>query len=164
MSIILGIDPGSLVTGYGVIKAHNQHDLEYLDSGCIRLQGKSLAQRLKQIHDSLCDLIAQFQPNEAAIEEVFVSVNLGGALKLGQARGAAITTLMRFNIEPQEYSARQVKQAVVGYGAATKEQIQQMVMTLLKLPKAPAKDAADALAIAICHINMQKYRQRISQC
>jgi crossover junction endodeoxyribonuclease RuvC len=163
MTIVIGIDPGSLVTGYGIIRVE-QNQLKYLDSGCIRMSShQTIPLRLKQIHDGIAELIAQFQPNEAAIEEVFMGENPGGALKLGQARGAAITTLMRFNIEPAEYSAREIKQAVVGYGAAGKEQVQAMVKTLLKLPKAPVKDAADALAVAICHVNTQKYTQLVNK-
>lgn len=163
MTIVMGIDPGSLVTGYGIIRINNLQ-LEYIDSGCIRMDSnKKIAPRLKQIHDGIAELIAQYQPNEAAIEEVFMANNASSAIKLGQARGAAITTLMRFNIEPAEYSAREVKKAIVGYGAASKEQMQLMVKTLLKLPGIPAEDAADALAIAICHVNTQKYAKLIDK-
>ncbi|MSP53297.1 MAG: crossover junction endodeoxyribonuclease RuvC [Gammaproteobacteria bacterium] len=155
MTIILGIDPGSLITGYGVISVTG-NKLTYLDSGCIRVAGKELPQRLQQIYLDIRKIMEQYPPQEAAIEQVFMQQNAGSALKLGQARGAAIVAILADNIAPNnillaEYSARQVKQAVVGYGAAAKTQVQQMVKTMLNLPKIPQADAADALAIAICH-------------
>jgi crossover junction endodeoxyribonuclease RuvC len=106
---------------------------------------------LQQIHADLRQLIEKYHPDEAAIEQVFVQHNVSSALKLGQARGAAIVAILADSIPLGEYSARQVKQAVVGYGAAAKTQVQQMVKTMLNLPKTPQADAADALAIAICH-------------
>ena len=150
MTIILGIDPGSLITGYGVISIAG-NKLTYLDSGCIRVAGKELPQRLQQIYRDIRKIMEQFHPGEAAIEQVFMQQNAGSALKLGQARGAAIVAILADNIPLGEYSARQVKQAVVGYGAAAKTQVQQMVKTMLNLSKIPQADAADALAIAICH-------------
>jgi crossover junction endodeoxyribonuclease RuvC len=155
MTIVLGIDPGSRVTGYGIVSSDNGN-LTYIDSGCIRTTEKKIPGRLKQIYVCVSELIAQYQPDEAAIEEVFMHINPGGAIKLGQARGAAITALVRVDLEVYEYSARRVKQAVVGSGAADKIQVQHMVKTLLKLNKSPQEDAADALAIAICHINSKK--------
>ena len=158
MTIILGIDPGSLITGYGLIKvAGNQ--LNYVDSGCIRMPKKDMMRRLKTIHHCLQEIVQQYLPTEAAIEQVFMHANAGSALKLGQARGAAIVAVVEHDIPMGEYSARQIKQAVVGSGAASKKQVQHMVKTLLNLPHAPQADAADALAVAICHINTQKNSQ-----
>jgi len=155
MAIILGIDPGSRVTGYGLISALHGR-LDYISSGTIRISGElSLPERLKVIFTSVNELIETHQPQEFAIEQVFMSKSAGSALKLGQARGAAIVAAVHHNLPVEEYEARKVKQAVVGTGAADKTQIQHMVKTLLKLPAAPVEDAADALAVAICHANTQ---------
>lgn len=150
MSIILGIDPGSRITGYGVIQ-HVQGKFHYLGSGCIRTSGDSLPERLKQIHAGVSEIIIQFQPDKFAIEDVFMGKNAASALKLGQARGAAIVAAVSNDLEVGEYTARQIKQAVVGNGGADKEQVQQMVVNLLKLAGTPQADAADALAVALCH-------------
>lgn len=150
MAIILGIDPGSRITGYGVIK-QMAGKTSYLGSGCIRMQGDELAPRLKQIFDGVCEIISQFQPTEFAIEQVFMAKNPDSALKLGQARGAAIVAATCANLIVAEYSARQIKQAVVGKGNAEKSQVQHMVTYLLKLGSTPQADAADALAVALCH-------------
>ncbi|MES2218576.1 MAG: crossover junction endodeoxyribonuclease RuvC [Pseudomonadota bacterium] len=148
MTIIIGIDPGSRNTGYGIIKI-NGNQSTHITSGCITLTTTlNLPERLQKIFLSLRTIIELHQPNEAAIEQVFMHDNPGSALKLGQARGAAIVAL---TIPVAEYSARQVKQAVVGHGAAKKEQVQHMVGRLLNLPDKLQADAADALAIAICH-------------
>lgn len=155
MAIILGVDPGSLVTGYGLITV-DANKLHYVDSGCIRAQAKDMMERLKIIHQCLQEIVQQYLPTEAAIEQVFMHTNAGSALKLGQARGAAIVALVENSLPVFEYAARQIKQAVVGSGGADKAQVQHMVKTLLNLPKVPQGDAADALAIAICHINTQK--------
>ena len=154
-TIILGIDPGSRITGFGVI-AVNQGKLRYLDSGCIRLSDESITERLQDIFNGIETIMQTYQPTTAAIEQVFMHQNPGAALKLGQARGAAIVSMTRFNISVAEYSARQVKQSVVGYGAADKLQVQQMVCTILNLPGTPQADAADALAIAICHAHTKQ--------
>lgn len=155
MSIILGIDPGSRTTGYGVIE-RRQGQLHYLGSGCIRLEGSALAPRLHIIFQSVRQLIEQFQPDEFAIEEVFLAKNAASALKLGQARGAAIVAACDAGLEVCDYSARKVKQAVVGNGAALKSQVQHMVMQILGLSECPQADAADALAIALCHAHTQQ--------
>jgi len=150
MTIILGIDPGSRVTGYGVIKTTgNQH--EYVTSGCLVIQDLPLSQRLEQIYRGIANVIAEFHPEEAAIEEVFMQKSAGSALKLGQARGAAMVSAAMTGLSVAEYSARQVKLAVVGYGAAEKSQVQHMVKTILNISAVLAADAADALAIAIAH-------------
>ena len=150
MAIILGIDPGSRMTGYGVVQLQ-ANKFHYLGSGCIRIQGESLAPKLKQVYDGVSEIIHQFNPTEFAIEQVFMARNADSALKLGQARGAAIVAATNSELPVAEYSARQVKQAVVGTGGAEKFQVQHMVKTLLKLPGTPQADAADALAVAICH-------------
>ena len=148
---ILGIDPGLRSTGFGVIdKAGNS--LGYVASGCIKTEATgSLPQRIKTILDGLAEIIATYQPQQAAVEIVFVNVNPQSTLLLGQARGAAVAALVSADLPVAEYTALQVKQAVVGHGKAAKEQVQQMVMRLLKLPGVPSADAADALACAIAH-------------
>jgi crossover junction endodeoxyribonuclease RuvC len=150
MTIILGIDPGSRITGYGVILEEGKK-LLYLDSGCIRTSDGALSERLLQIYDGICQLMDDHRPNEVAIEEVFMHENPSSALKLGHARGVAMVAAASHRVVINEYSAREVKQSLVGYGAAKKEQVMHMVMSLLLLNKAPQSDASDALAIAICH-------------
>ena len=154
--IILGIDPGSRVTGYGLIqlKESQQH---YLSSGCIRsCLDLSFANRLQEIYAGISEIVAKYQPQEVAIEQIFMHINPGAALKLGQARGAAMVAASQTGLSIAEYSARQIKQAVVGYGAATKQQVQHMVCYLLKLAGKPQADAADALAVALCHANSRQ--------
>jgi crossover junction endodeoxyribonuclease RuvC len=151
--IILGIDPGLRTTGFGVIEKHGAR-LRYIASGTIKtgLEG-ALPPRLKVILTGVTELVAAYQPTCAAIEKVFVNVNPKSTLLLGQARGAAITALVGADLEVAEYSPTQIKQAVVGTGKAAKEQVQDMVSRLLKLPGLPGSDAADALGVAICHAN-----------
>lgn len=150
MNIILGIDPGSRVTGYGVIQ-QNRRQLEYLGSGTIRTQVEDLPTRLKRIYAGVTEIITQFQPNMFAIEQVFMAKNADSALKLGQARGTAIVAAVNHDLPVFEYAARLVKQTVVGIGSADKVQVQEMVTRILKLSDKPQVDAADALAIAITH-------------
>lgn len=150
MSIILGIDPGSRITGYGVIQQKGNKCI-YIASGCIRTKGDTLAPKLNMIFNGISEIIKQYQPSEFAIEQVFMAKNPDSALKLGQARGAAIVAATQADLYICEYSARQIKQAVSGTGAASKEQVQQMVMQILKLDGRPQADAADGLAVAICH-------------
>jgi len=148
---ILGIDPGLRVTGFGLIEREG-NALRYIASGCIRTdQAATLPQRLGTIFDGIAELLAQYAPEQAAVEQVFVNVNPQSTLLLGQARGAAIAALVAGKVEVLEYTALQVKQAVVGNGHAGKEQVQHMVRRLLSLPGAPGADAADALACAIAH-------------
>jgi crossover junction endodeoxyribonuclease RuvC len=152
VSIILGIDPGSRVTGYGVIRVQSpKHSLEYIASGCIKVAEEETPQKLHQIFQDLSLVIQKYQPTEVAIEQIFMHHNVSSALKLGQARGAAIVAAAHYHLPVAEYTARQVKQAVASYGAAEKKQVQQMVRAVLNLSKAPQVDAADALAVAICH-------------
>ena len=148
---ILGVDPGLRITGFGVIEKTG-NALTYLASGCIKTDAKaSLPTRLGTIHAGLSELVAQYRPDQAVVEIVFVNVNPQSTLLLGQARGAAITALVAGGIEVAEYTALQVKQAVVGNGHADKTQVQHMVRRLLSLPGDPSPDAADALACAIAH-------------
>lgn len=150
MTRIIGIDPGSRRTGYGVIDIVGSK-VSYVTSGIIRLPEKSLPERLKIIFDGVSQIIEQYKPEQMAIEEVFLAHNPSSALKLGQARGAAIVAGGNAGLPVGEYSARSVKLAVVGTGSADKSQVQMMIVQLLRLSEAPAEDAADALAIAICH-------------
>jgi crossover junction endodeoxyribonuclease RuvC len=147
---ILGIDPGLRVTGFGVIVVQSGR-LAYVASGCIRNTDGELPDRLRTILHDLARVIAAHQPTEVAVEKVFVNVNPNSTLLLGQARGAAISAAVLADIPVSEYTALQVKQAVVGHGNAAKMQVQEMVRRLLSLSAAPASDAADALACAICH-------------
>jgi len=147
---ILGIDPGLRVTGFGLIEARGA-TLVYIASGCIRASGASLPVRLGIIARDLAHVIAESGPTEVAVEKVFVNVNPNSTLLLGQARGAAIAAAVLAGLPVTEYTAGQVKQAVVGGGRAQKTQVQHMVCRLLELPGIPASDAADALAAAICH-------------
>ncbi len=147
---ILGIDPGLRVTGFGVIDKEGQQ-LHYVASGCIKTLAGELPERLKVILNSLGMVIAQHKPDQVAVEKVFVNVNPQSTLLLGQARGAAICAAVLADLPVGEYTALQVKQAVVGNGHAEKEQVQLMVQRLLKLSGTPSPDAADALACAICH-------------
>lgn len=160
MRIILGIDPGSRITGFGVIKV-NGRVCEYIASGCIKVLTGEVPNRLKQIYDSIGTLIEQYQPTEAAIEKIFMCKSADSALKLGQARGVAMVAMAGHELTIAEYSALQVKQAVVGYGKADKLQVQHMVKTLLKLPASPQADAADALAIALCHYHSQTQLMKV---
>lgn len=150
MTIILGIDPGSRITGYGVIREDNQR-LTYLDSGCIRTAEGDFSQRLLQIFNGVCLLMERYEPTEVAIEQVFTYKNPNSALKLGHARGVAMVACASHRVSISEYAPRAVKQSLVGYGAAEKKQVKQMVMQLLMLSSEPQADAADALAIAITH-------------
>ncbi|MCR3755735.1 MAG: crossover junction endodeoxyribonuclease RuvC [Sodalis sp. Psp] len=160
MDVILGIDPGSRITGYGIIRQEGCK-LSYVGSGCIRTKVNDLPGRLKLIYSGINEIITQFQPNCLAIEQVFMAKNSDSALKLGQARGVAIVAAINLDLPVFEYAARQVKQTVVGVGSAEKNQVQHTVRTLLKLPANPQMDAADALAIAITHCHVSQNALRI---
>ncbi len=147
---ILGIDPGLRITGFGVIEKTGAR-LIYVTSGCIKSPGRELPERLKSILESLREVIAAHHPQQVAVEKVFVNVNPQSTLALGQARGTAICVAVDAGLPVAEYTALQVKQAVVGNGHAKKEQVQEMVKRLLRLTGVPNPDAADALACAICH-------------
>ncbi len=153
MGRILGIDPGSRITGYGVLEAE-RGAIRFVACGVIKTTtSMPFSYRLNQIFSGINEVIQLHEPTEAAVEDVFLATNPGSALKLGQARGAAVVAAMQNNLEVADYSAKQIKLAVVGYGQAGKDQIQHMVRTLLGLNRAPSSDAADALAVAICHSN-----------
>lgn len=147
---ILGIDPGLRITGFGVLEKSG-HKLMYVTSGCIKTPSGDLSQRLKVILDGVNEVITSCQPQQVALEKVFVNVNPQSTLRLGEARGTAICAAVMHGLPVAEYTALQVKQAVVGNGHARKEQVQAMVRRLLKLGGDPSPDAADALACAICH-------------
>ena len=153
MDRILGIDPGSRTTGYGIVDS-DRGTLRFVACGVIKTTtNMPFNYRLNQIFTGINEVIQVHGPIEAAVEDVFLATNPRSALKLGQARGAAVVAAMQNNLEVADYSAKQIKQAVVGYGQAGKTQIQHMVRVLLGLNKAPSTDAADALAVAICHLN-----------
>ena len=149
---VLGIDPGSRITGYGVIEAVGG-SLSFVAAGRIRTPAGAMPARLGRIYKDVAELVQTHEPDVFAIEDVFLAHNPQSALKLGQARGVAIAAAVAANLEVFEYPARSVKKAVVGTGRATKAQVQHMVRVLLNLSGLPAPDAADALAIAICHVN-----------
>lgn len=155
--LILGIDPGSRKTGYGIIESIKHQQL-YIASGHIKIIGNNLGYKLKQIYDDLLQIIDKYNPQQVSIEKVFVHKNVASALKLGQARGAAMVAAASLNLPIHEYSARTVKQTIVGNGNASKQQVQLLIQNLLLLNKVPQQDAADALAIAMCHaIHANKY-------
>lgn len=152
---ILGIDPGSRCTGYGII-AVSGDKRECVTYDTIRTQADAMHMRLYQIQEKLQHIIAEFHPTTAAIEKIFTLRNPQSALKLGQARGAALVATAKFALPTFEYSARTIKQAVVGYGAASKHQVQYMVRLLLSLTSLPPPDSADALAVALCHAHHER--------
>ncbi len=157
---ILGIDPGSRITGYGIIDCSAQ-GLRYVISGSIRINADYFPDRLKQIFDGIISVVHTHRPDHVAIEQVFMHKNADSALKLGQARGAAICAAQNTGLPVSEYAARQVKQALVGKGNADKLQVQHMVKILLNLQGSLQIDASDALAIAVCHAHTQQTANRL---
>ncbi|MEJ2554379.1 MAG: crossover junction endodeoxyribonuclease RuvC [Gammaproteobacteria bacterium] len=160
MTRIMGIDPGSRMTGYGVIEIQDRRTV-YIASGCVRMQDADFPERLRVIFEGVGEVVERYRPTEIAIEKVFVQRNVDSALKLGQARGAAICAVVSRSLPVAEYSPTQIKQALVGRGAAAKEQVQHMVKTLLQLIDYPQADAADALACALCHSHTQQTLGRL---
>jgi crossover junction endodeoxyribonuclease RuvC len=152
MTRILGIDPGSRKTGFGIIELEKQK-IRHIINGRLQVGDGDFAERLKQIFEGLTEIIERYQPDMMAIEKVFLHKNADSALKLGQARGAAICAGVSQNLDVHEYTATQIKKAVVGNGHAKKEQVQYMMSVILSLPEVPVEDAADALACAITHAN-----------
>lgn len=153
---ILGIDPGLRNTGFAVIEQSGK-DSHYIVSGVIKTDAKhSLAERIGTIIEGINQVVREYQPDIASVEKVFVNINPQSTLMLGQARGACIAACVINKLEVSEYTALQVKQAVVGYGHAEKSQIQKMVVYLLKLSKSPQVDAADAIACALAHIHYER--------
>ena len=157
--IILGIDPGSRITGFGLID-NQASRIDYIDSGHIKVSGDSLPQRLGFIFAAVDDVIRRHQAQQMGIENVFMARNADSALKLGQARGAAICAAHQAGLEIAEYAPREIKQTIVGSGAATKEQVQHMVKRLLGIRQDLQADEADGLAIAICHAQFYATRQK----
>jgi crossover junction endodeoxyribonuclease RuvC len=157
--IILGIDPGSRITGFGIVD-NQLNSLTYIASGSIKVGGDSLPQRLGYIFAAVDEVIQQHQPLQMGIENVFMARNPDSALKLGQARGAAICAAHQAGLEIAEYAAREIKQALVGTGAASKDQVQHMVKRLLGIRQELKADEADGLAIAICHAQFYASRQK----
>ncbi len=147
---ILGIDPGSRVTGFGLIEC-DANRIRYLDSGVIRLDQGDLPERLLQIYEGISAVIEQHRPTIAAIEKVFVSINPRSALKIGHARGSAICACAAKKLTISEYAAREIKQSVTGIGSADKDQVKYMVQMLLQLEDIRTRDESDALAVAITH-------------
>jgi len=150
MTRILGIDPGSRFTGYGIIDIQGNH-ATHISHGTIRIQGEDLCSKLRYLFRELTGILNEHRPDEVSIEKIFMHKNADSALKLGQARGCAITACAEQDLPVFEYTANQVKQATVGKGHAAKEQVQHMIKILLCLRESPQADAADALAIALCH-------------
>lgn len=155
MTLIIGIDPGSRKTGYGIVSTEGDK-ITFLDAGTIRTNSTEMSERIAQIFAGITRIITHYQkysdkPMHAAVEQVFMAENPDSALKLGQARGAAIAALTALDLSVSEYTARQIKQAVCGYGAADKDQVSAMVCRILSLEVIPQQDAADGLACAICH-------------
>ena len=160
MTRILGIDPGSRFTGYGIIESDG-YNSEYVTSGCVKAVEENWSQRLGIIFNGIQELLIQYAPDQVAIEKVFIHRNVDSALKLGQARGAAICAVVNRSIAIEEYTPTEIKQSVVGKGNAAKEQVQHMIQVLLKLSAIPQADAADALAVAMCHANTKNTLSRI---
>lgn len=158
---ILGIDPGSRKTGFGVLDFAGDEPT-YVASGTVSSADGTFPDRLKQIFTAVGEIVAQYRPDAVAIESVFMHKNAGSALKLGHARSAALCATFGFDMDVYEYAPREIKQAIVGTGAATKEQVQHMVISLLHLDAAPSLDAADALAAALCHGHQHRIRARLA--
>lgn len=160
MSMILGIDPGSRTTGWGIVEQIGNR-VVHVDNGLIRLPDSPIAERLAIIFKEVSSLVERFKPSAMAIEQVFVARNTRSALVLGHARGVAMVAGSINQLPIAEYAPRAIKQAIVGTGTASKEQIQQMIKMLLRLPEPPATDAADALAVAICHAHTAKVEKML---
>ena len=158
---ILGIDPGSRLTGYGIIEMQAGRAI-WVGSGCIRIKGDDLASRLRILVDGLADILDQHQPASVAVEQVFMHRNADSALKLGQARGAAISVVAGRRLPVHEYTPTQIKKAIVGKGNAAKAQVQHMVKAMLGLSHLPQEDAADALAVALCHAHTAQTLSRMT--
>jgi crossover junction endodeoxyribonuclease RuvC len=159
MTLALGIDPGTATTGYGLVRLARNGDLVAVSYGVISTPKEDTASaRLEMIYDQLCDLIKEYKPDTAAVEKLFFARNVTTGIAVGQARGVVLLALQKAGIESFEYAPKEVKNAVAGYGGADKRQVQEMVRALLQLDSIPKPDdAADALAIAITHLNTKRY-------
>lgn len=158
---ILGIDPGSRLTGFGVLDLDGE-EATYVASGVVKSLDGDFPARLKCIYESMTSIMDEYRPSVIAVESVFMHRNAGSALKLGHARSAALCATFSFDVEVHEYAPREIKQAIVGKGSATKEQIQHMVVRLLGLPQSPVEDAADALAAALCHSHQRRLKRQLA--
>ena len=158
---ILGIDPGSRKTGFGVLDFVGD-EAAYVARGVVSSADGTFPDRLKQIFNAVSEIVREYRPDVVAVESVFMHKNAGSALKLGHARSAALCATFAFDVDVYEYAPREIKQAIVGTGAATKQQVQHMVISLLKLDSAPSLDAADALAAALCHCHQHRIRTRLA--
>ena len=155
--IVLGVDPGSIVTGYGLIEK-KQNQMSCIHAGDIRSSNKiPFFQRIHKIYQSMVDIMDRYHPQEMAIEDVFFAKNVKSALKIGHARGAVLIAAVQCGVKIFEYTPLEIKQSVVGYGRATKEQVRSMVQVILKLEIQPNYDTSDALATAICHMNWTRF-------
>lgn len=160
---VLGIDPGSNITGYGIVEGQG-NSFRHIDNGVIAPAATlSFPRRLQGIYGGIAELIDRYRPDSVAIENIFVAKNARSSLVLGHARGVAMLAACQSNLEAAEYTPSQVKNAVTGSGRATKDQIQRMVRALLRLPEIAAEDASDALAVAICHINCAGLAEKIAR-
>ncbi len=161
---VVGIDPGSLACGYGVVERDSSKELVHVSSGVIRLPRKEpLYVRLKLLHEQIREVVRSYAPGEAAVEKVFFAKSVKAALHLGQARGVLLLAIAEEGVRLHEYSPNEVKMAVVGYGRAEKRQVQRMVKTILALDDEPLSDSADALALAICHLNTMNFSSSLSR-
>jgi crossover junction endodeoxyribonuclease RuvC len=157
--LVLGVDPGSRVTGFGLVEKKN-NEVSYIHSGIIKSQTKiEFYRRIHRIFESVVDIIHQYHPGEVAVEDLFYAKNVKSALKLGHARAAALIAAAQSGIPLYEYTPLEVKKAVVGFGRAEKEQVRAMVKVILRLREDPPLDASDALAVAICHCNWSRFNQ-----
>lgn len=155
--LVLGVDPGSRVTGYGLVEKRN-HDVTYVHSGLIRPPDKTpFYKRIYQIFESMVEIMGHYHPKEMAIEDLFYAKNIQSSLKLGHARGAVLIAAVHCNIPIFEYSPLEIKKSVVGYGRADKEQVRSMVQVILRIREEMPLDASDALAAAICHVNWSRF-------
>lgn len=163
--LVLGIDPGIAITGYGLIRTDRRNEYQSVDYGVVTTQARlSDPERLKILFDALSDIIKQHSPDVSAVEKLYFQKNVKTAISVGQARGVTLLTLARADLQVYEYNPNEIKQTVCGYGNAGKQQMQRMVQTLLQLEELPKPDdAADALAVAICHIHHQSFSHLIKQ-
>jgi len=163
--LVIGIDPGTAITGFGVIHEDASGDLTAVSFGTIKTpSGLPMSSRLLMLHDELKKIIAKYNPTTAAVEKLFFQKNIKTAINVGQARGVAILTLAEAKLGVAEYTPTEIKQAVVGYGAADKAQVQSMIKNILNLEKIPKPDdAADALAVAVCHIHSYRIKDLLKK-
>ena len=158
--LVLGVDPGSRITGYGLLQKKN-NVITRVASGTIESPGSvPFYDRIYKIFADMVDIMEQYQPDEMAIEDVFFAKNVKSSLKLGHARGAALIAAVKCNVKIYEYTPLEIKQSVVGYGRATKDQVRAMVQMILKLPSKLGPDTSDAIAAAVCHLNWTRYERK----